>query len=680
MVDTPFTTFAYAATGAPTLRTTPDRIADVKSVKDFGAAGDGSADDTAKIQAAIEWNVVTVTASGTTNKGGTVINFSSVVLVGGIYTLRNITHQSSIPPGTSMFLSAGTTTSITLSSAAPVQGGGVQSGDTLKLYPANRGEIYFPAGTYKITSSLDLNFAALSIILRGVGDASAITGSVDGFLIDRTPNYNTVDSLFGIENLNLQNTHTTGGGIRIGSCLGGWFNLLTVGAHHGILLSGISALWLTTNPGAATVLTNGGASYAIGDTVTLTRGSSATWLTAAVLTVTNVDSTGKIAGAAVAVTGAVDNGSGLIRLTFADVSMMYVGITVAVASVGGVAAATGTWVVSAVNTGAKTIDLAGTAFSGVYTSGGTATPPIGVTIVPGNFGRYTYYGTSSGGPYAFTQGSTSGGGSGLQISIPSGGLPGGVSLNSIKLQYGGATTAGSLGLMLCGGPCRLFDSTPGFETCVRMAGTHAGSLQDFRIEVCGTGIALGLDDCLTNQGGCAGWSISDGSMESNSTHIQFLGAVAGAVKNIIMQGFNGAAPGGLNPQYAIRMGNDTIGNASIGNTRITGIYDVAGVSVGNVTSGRGNILFYNIEVTNSAGTLWVIPTKAATADFINCNVAPVYLFAGLPVTNGDDVFEGKQYNISDSATATWGANITVGGSSNHIFARWNGSNWTVVGK
>ncbi len=37
MTDTPFTTFAYAATGAPTTRTTPDRLTDVINVLEYGA-------------------------------------------------------------------------------------------------------------------------------------------------------------------------------------------------------------------------------------------------------------------------------------------------------------------------------------------------------------------------------------------------------------------------------------------------------------------------------------------------------------------------------------------------------------------------------------------------------------------------------------------------------------------
>jgi hypothetical protein len=53
--DTPFTTFAFPATGAPTPRTMPDRLAEVVNVKEFGALGNGSNDDRPAIQAAFDY-------------------------------------------------------------------------------------------------------------------------------------------------------------------------------------------------------------------------------------------------------------------------------------------------------------------------------------------------------------------------------------------------------------------------------------------------------------------------------------------------------------------------------------------------------------------------------------------------------------------------------------------------
>jgi hypothetical protein len=74
--DTPFLSFAFPATGAPTARTLPDRLGELKNVKDFGARGNGSTNDTAAFQAAV-------------NRGGTIFipagvyNISSPIMING---------------------------------------------------------------------------------------------------------------------------------------------------------------------------------------------------------------------------------------------------------------------------------------------------------------------------------------------------------------------------------------------------------------------------------------------------------------------------------------------------------------------------------------------------------------------------------------------------------------------
>ena len=70
------------------------------------------------------------------------------------------------------------------------------------------------------------------------------------------------------------------------------------------------------------------------------------------------------------VSGAVNNGSGLIRLTVTGHGYA-TGDRIIVDSVGGVTAANGSWIVTVINT--NTLDLQGSTFSGTYTSGGITT-------------------------------------------------------------------------------------------------------------------------------------------------------------------------------------------------------------------------------------------------------------------------------------------------------------------
>ena len=81
----------------------------------------------------------------------------------------------------------------------------------------------------------------------------------------------------------------------------------------------------------------------------------------------------------VAITGAADNGSGLIRITHAVSAIPYQtnqGITIQ--SVGGVPNASGSWYVTVIDS--THVDLQGSTFAGAYTSGGTVVGAVSARV------------------------------------------------------------------------------------------------------------------------------------------------------------------------------------------------------------------------------------------------------------------------------------------------------------
>ncbi len=81
------------------------------------------------------------------------------------------------------------------------------------------------------------------------------------------------------------------------------------------------------------------------------------------------------------VTGAADNGSGLIRLTVDDTTGMTGPVNVA--DVGGTTEANGQWSITVIN--GTTLDLTGSAFVNTYTSGGTVQDEQGFVALPSDY-------------------------------------------------------------------------------------------------------------------------------------------------------------------------------------------------------------------------------------------------------------------------------------------------------
>jgi hypothetical protein len=143
--DTPFSDYAFPATGTTTARTMPDRLADIKNVKDFGARGNGSTDDTAAIQAAV-------------NRTG--FPYSS----------------------------------------------------------DNRGTVYFPTGTYRLTGPI--TWETPSMHIRFLGEPGAkIGGNFADALLKRRVN-SPISGIHVIENLDFEQGHASGKCILAHSCVG----------------------------------------------------------------------------------------------------------------------------------------------------------------------------------------------------------------------------------------------------------------------------------------------------------------------------------------------------------------------------------------------------------------------------------------------------------------------------
>lgn len=157
LADTNFTSFGFAATGGNTNRTDPARWADWINVKDYGAKGDSTTDDTAAIQAA----------------------FAAVLLQPGGASLNGA-----------------------------------------------QGKVYFPAGTYKVTSAISVltGTGPCTVEICGDGPGSCVEGNFAGYIFDNlTPaTGNAAGGPFHIHDLAILNSNTTAnsGAVRVGFVLG----------------------------------------------------------------------------------------------------------------------------------------------------------------------------------------------------------------------------------------------------------------------------------------------------------------------------------------------------------------------------------------------------------------------------------------------------------------------------
>ncbi len=254
----------------------------------------------------------------------------------------------------------------------------------------------------------------------------------------------------------------------------------------------------------------------------------------------------------------------------------------------------------------------------------------------------------------------------------------GVSSQNISFEnckFGGDAVSGGMGLIM-GGSGTLFDCDFLGNDIAVVAYGKGLAMAGNRIENNNTAYQFGKDSAGTNQGMSA-FSVH-GSTEGCLTFMHMAGTcVGGFIGPIGFQGHSTSGPGQDTPTHYGLVIDADCAQACVFVVQIGSYVDTAGISIANATSRTNNVFLSSGSGVIGGGTDWVLPTNAYTAIFLQCNINPVWTYSQLP--SGGNVIEGDEFNISDSNTATWGA--TAGGSgSNHVLVRWNGSNWTVVGK
>lgn len=593
--DTPFTTFAFPGTGSPTSRTTPDRIADIFNVKEYGAIGDGSHDDTANIQAAI-------------------------------------------------------------------------------TSASNNGIIFFPKGTYHVTAPI-LVPQGSSLILRGEGSGSAVSGTFNGFIFDNlsTP-YNAVGAVSVIEQLTIQNGY--GGNNFAVTANGTWsasgspVNITLSGSNPGVAAGG--ALFINDNTNFSTNVVFVGmiTSVASWPTVTVSSAAIGSGATAnlSMRVIQCYAANGPWLANAATITMATTPPAGISGQYYiydyedvlADPKTNF-NIGVATWSGTTLTFTPGTTAIAPSIGAADRLWLAPVSGCVRYSS------VVGATVRDCNISGFI--GVTDSQDKIVANDPTVGAAQGLEITIER---------CNFSNPSGCAALLGQTGIYIQNNSLAYYNSFNSMWCAIRLSGA-ACSVMGGRIEVCYFGIIVAGDDTATNNGS-SNTIISTLSMESNllglyvgnmgATSINAVGILCNAVKPI----------GGM---YFNAVGNSVVQNcAPIGNFG-TG-YAIYVADKGNT---RGNTLFVGCTASNAStpSQSWRLPAQAWWGTCIQCdNPALEYTFANLPSgVSSPAPIHGETYDISDCNTTTFLATAAAGGSGStaHRRVRYNAASavWQVVG-
>ena len=247
-------------------------------------------------------------------------------------------------------------------------------------------------------------------------------------------------------------------------------------------------------------------------------------------------------------------------------------------------------------------------------------------------------------------------------------------IEGTRIDSGVPHIAGSVGVIM-GQSSLISCSIVGYEDAVRCH--NVGSvIHGCRIEVNLNGVIFGKDETgAVSQ--VNAFTMTGCSFERNDTSIIMLAGFQGLIAGCALTGVENVAGGGDIP-YGMRWFNGSHVHVAALKSNVRA--GVAGIDLSfNGPSNSNNVFSaVNSGPNGGAGVGWLMPGASWKSDirFIGCNnPSAAFLFSQLP----SSPVEGMQFNITNSNTATWGA-VAAGGGANRVLVRYNGTNWTVVGR
>lgn len=196
----------------------------------------------------------------------------------------------------------------------------------------------------------------------------------------------------------------------------------------------------------------------------------------------------------------------------------------------------------------------------------------------------------------------------------------------------GSNPSGSLGLMLFADGPAINCYVSGFAKGAICWGNQAGQcFFGCRFENCTIGFQPGANPS-GGSGGAGGFFVEACRFKNCGTAI-LLSHAGGILSGVLIEGTNGQAPGGTNPQYGIYVPQGRGGACNYSGVIVNGQFDQYGIFIGgNESSAVKSNMFGVVSINSGSGSPWgsgatPVPNMSNVpfTKLVGCNVAPVTL-------------------------------------------------------